>query len=385
MKNLVLLNNIHLQQIAKIALYLGISLYPLYIFDSGSIQPSHFFFLIFSALTLLSFKIYVDKYFVTFLIFLIYSYFVNIFYLYSELINFSTIENLKYIKEVLFLSYNFILTISLLSFLKQQKEFKKISFCIVAAITIIFFSLCYDLYFSQMKFRFTSYFNNPNQLGYFCVCIFSLIYLFYRNNYFPYYLLVIFLFIIILFSILTLSKASYIALLFCVFFSLKPLKSKYSKLIEPIFFLFIFLIFLIFFLQISELSIFKRTVNMFSESDSSLEIRGYKVFFEANPLQAIFGMGIKNIIDIHKFEIHSTFFMVLTNYGLIGFLIFSMLILFWILDIKKAYGVRGLICVCAPCLLYGLTHNGIRFSMFWIMFSISIYLSYEFRKKIRRV
>ena len=85
-------------------------------------------------------------------------------------------------------------------------------------------------------------------------------------------------------------------------------------------------------------------------------------------------MGIKNIIDIHKFEIHSTFFIVLTNYGLIGFLIFSMLILFWILDIKKAYGVRGLICVCAPCLLYGLTHNGIRFSMFWIMFSISIYL-----------
>lgn len=124
---------------------------------------------------------------------------------------------------------------------------------------------------------------------------------------------------------------------------------------------------------------------MFSESDSSLEIRGYKVFFEATPLQAIFGMGIKNIIDIHKFEIHSTFFMVLTNYGLIGFLIFSMLILFWILDIKKAYGVRGLICVCAPSLLYGLTHNGIRFSMFWIMFSISIYLSYEFRKKIRRV
>ena len=44
MKNLVLLNNIHLQQIAKITLYLGISLYPLYIFDSGSIQPSHFFF-----------------------------------------------------------------------------------------------------------------------------------------------------------------------------------------------------------------------------------------------------------------------------------------------------------------------------------------------------
>ena len=120
---------------------------------------------------------------------------------------------------------------------------------------------------------------------------------------------------------------------------------------------------------------------MFSESDSSLEVRGYKVFFEATPLQAIFGMGIKNIIDIHKFEIHSTFFMVLTNYGLIGFLIFSMLILFWILDIKKSLWSERINLCRAPCLLYGLTHNGIRFSMFWIMFSISIYLSYEFSEK----
>ena len=54
----------------------------------------------------------------------------------------------------------------------------------------------------------------------------------------------------------------------------------------------------------------------------------------------------------------------------------------WILDINKTYGLRGLICVCAPSLLYGLTHNGIRFSMFWIMFAVSIHLSNEFKKKI---
>ena len=58
---------------------------------------------------------------------------------------------------------------------------------------------------------------------------------------------------------------------------------------------------------------------MFNESDSSLEIRGYKVFFESNSLQALFGMGIKNIFMIHKYEIHSTFFMILTSFGVIGF------------------------------------------------------------------
>ena len=49
--------------------------------------------------------------------------------------------------------------------------------------------------------------------------------------------------------------------------------------------------------------------------------------------------------------------------------------IFWILDIKNSYGFRAVICVCGPSLLYGLTHNGLRFSMFWIMFAVTIALS----------
>ena len=385
MKNLIIINKIYLEKIAKISLYLAISLYPIYIFDSGSVQPSHFFLIIFSIVTLLNFKIYINRYIVIFLTFLIYCLFVNIFYFYLEFIAFRDILHFKYLKEVLFLGYNFIITVSLLTFFKYHKEFKQIKYCIFIAIAIIFFSFCYDLYFSQIEFRFTSYFNNPNQLGYFSVCIFSIVYLFYRNNYISYSLLVVLLSVIVLFSMLTLSKASYVSLLLCFFFSVKPINFKYSKIIEFIFLLLIILIFMIFYLQIIELSIFKRTLNMFNESDSSLEIRGYKVFFEGNSFQSLFGMGIKNIFNIQKFEIHSTFFMVLTSYGLIGFFIFLTLMTFWILDINKTYGLRGLICVCAPSLLYGLTHNGIRFSMFWIMFAVSIHLSNEFKKKNRKV
>lgn len=385
MKDLVFINKIYLEKITKISLYLAISLYPIYVFDSGSIQPSHFFLLIFSIITLLNFKILIDKYFVTFLIFLIYCLIVNIFYFYSEFIVSRDIVYFKYLKELLFLGYNFIITISLLTFFKHHKEFKKIKYCIFTTILIVSFSIFYDIYFSQLEFRFTSFFNNPNQLGYFSVCIFSIVYLLYRNNYISYYLLIILLSIIVLFSLLTLSKASYVSLLLCIFFALKPFNFKYSKIIELIFLLLIILIFSVFYLQISELNIFNRTLNMFNESDSSLEVRGYKVFLEGNSLQALFGMGIKNIFDIQKFEIHSTFFMVLTSYGLIGFFIFLTLMLFWISDINKTYGLRGLICVCAPSLLYGLTHNGLRFSMFWIMFAITIHLSNEFKKKTRKV
>ena len=120
---------------------------------------------------------------------------------------------------------------------------------------------------------------------------------------------------------------------------------------------------------------------MLTETDSSLEVRGYKVFLNATSLQTLFGMGVKNVISINYYDIHSTYAYIFSSFGLIGLLIFFTLIIFWIIDIKNSYGLRGIICVCAPTLLYGLTHNGIRFSMFWIMFAITISLSKEFIKQ----
>ena len=46
------------------------------------------------------------------------------------------------------------------------------------------------------------------------------------------------------------------------------------------------------------------------------------LFFRGNSLQAIFGMGVKNVFKLHTYEIHSTFGMILTSFGFIGFLIF---------------------------------------------------------------
>ena len=112
-----------------------------------------------------------------------------------------------------------------------------------------------------------------------------------------------------------------------------------------------------------------------------MEVRGYFVYLEANFLESIFGMGPQKIHEIRGYEVHSTFMMILSSYGLIGFLIFSALMLFWVIDIEKTYGLNGVMCICAPTLLYGLTHNGIRFSMFWIIFATSILMSKELIKK----
>ncbi len=374
----------------SLILYFAISFYPIYLFGSGSIQPSHFILFVFSIIVLFKTKIPLDRYFYTFLSFLIYCYFVSIFYLYHDLyiyndinlyISSSKTPTLKYLRELIFLTYNFILTISLLSFFNYQKKYVVIFYGLATAILIILFSLLYGILNGSLAFRFTGYFNNPNQLGYFCVCVFSLTYLLYRNLYIPYYLMIILLSIIILFSVLTLSKASYISLFFCVIFAVKPYNYKYFRLFEIIVVLLMIFTFLLFFQNISEMFFFDRLINMWTEQDSSLRVRGYLIFFEANSLQALFGMGIKNAISIQQYDIHSTLAMIVSSFGFVGFTIFCSLLLFWVLDINKSYGFRGVICVCVPSLLYGLTHNGLRFSMFWIMFAVSIYFSKELIKK----
>ena len=331
MKSFDLIKNNLLNKALNFFLFFGFSLFPIYLFDSGSIQISHFLLLIFSLLVLTILGIPRDKYFYFFGIFLIYVIIVNIFYIYYDLY-FKGDNNLRFLKELLFLIYNFLLTISLISYYYYQRKFNLILYGLITAIGIMLISLLYKYLIGITSFRFTGFFNNPNQLGYYCVCCFSLIYLFYRNLYISYKLMIFFMLIVIFLSILTLSKAAYISLILCFMLAIKPFNYKYSKIVWILFFLIILFLFILFFQQISDTSYYRRIINIASEEDSSLEVRGYLVYFKASFLQSIFGLGPKNVYLIHGYEIHSTFAMILSSYGLVGFLIFSLLMFFgfWI-------------------------------------------------------
>ena len=388
MKNFNLTDHNYLNVFLKIILYFALSLYPIYIFGSGTVQIGHFLLIIFSMVVLIKIGMPKDKYFYTFLIFLIYCFSINIFYFAYDLYIFKDPyryvfipPDLTYLRNILFITFNFVLVISIISYLNYQKKLNIIFYGVLTAILIILFPVIYKFLLGLPFYRYMGFFNNPNQLGYYSICCFSLIYLFYRNSYISYYLMTFLLAVVTLFSILTLSKASYIPLLICIVFALKPYNYKYSKIIDIIILSTIVLAFIILLPTISEMSFFKRITNILNESDTSLSHRGYLVFLEGNSLQAIFGMGVKNVFKLHTYEIHSTFGMILTSFGFIGFLIFFTLMIFWILDIKNSYGFRAVICVCGPSLLYGLTHNGLRFSMFWIMFAVTIALSKNFIKQ----
>ena len=86
----------------------------------------------------------------------------------------------------------------------------------------------------------------------------------------------------------------------------------------------------------------------------------------------LFGLGSQNAREIIGHEVHSTLGSVLNNYGLIGLTLFGTVIFSWAKRIWNAHGFIGLICMVGPPMLYGITHNGTRFTFFWLLFAASL-------------
>src|SRR5690606_15914645 len=74
-------------------------------------------------------------------------------------------------------------------------------------------------------------FNNPNQLGYFSVCLLSLTYLIYRCNYFRYPTAVGLFCVSAFLSVVSLSKAAMVANFIVIFLALKPVRDDKPKTI----------------------------------------------------------------------------------------------------------------------------------------------------------
>src|SRR5690606_30754675 len=83
-------------------------------------------------------------------------------------------------------------------------------------------------------------------------------------------------------------------------------------------------------------------------------------------------LGKQNINDIVGHEVHSTFASVLNDYGLIGFILLASAVVKWARALWRRFGLTGLFCLTAPSLLYGITHNGTRFTIFWLLFASSM-------------
>jgi hypothetical protein len=109
-----------------------------------------------------------------------------------------------------------------------------------------------------------------------------------------------------------------------------------------------------------------RLDNIGKEGDDSWEGRGYDRIWE-NPEYLILGAGEGGVNRFNSLanEIHSTFGTVLFSYGILGFVLF--LLLLWL--IFRPAELRYFVYFVPVC-LYGLTHQGLRFTLLWIFLGL---------------
>ena len=218
--------------------------------------------------------------------------------------------------------------------------------------------------------RAVGFFNNPNQLGYFAVLSFSLVALIRM-------LVVvdkrIYLFIIlcsIFFAILSLSKAAMVSLsvgLLLLAFSHAPLKTVFLIFpsISSVIGLFVLP-------DLQKLNFVARLTNIGKADDDNLSERGTFILFQQaeTVFDYIFGIGVDRAFIAADHEVHSTFFSFLTYYGILGFSLYSSFFGFTVYQLSKLVPFKYVLVVLAPPFLFGLTHNGSRALFFMLLISL---------------
>jgi len=355
----------------RYTLFLGVASSPIYVFPSGSMQPSHMFLATFMLLCIFTKKFNItNKWCLKFIAFVIYIFIIETFYTIVS----SQIDGMV---QFLFFLFNLMLTISLYSYLSNKTidVFINgiIASCGVAIIGLIINGVSLTL--DGDGGRGIGTFNNPNQLGYYAVCLGSVVFFLYLRNYLSYAISSCVILVTLILSISSLSKAAMVAnsLLLCLLFA--PRKVKAKNIVLFLCLTISLLMSLILLYQADQLGNFRfyvRLSSMLHEEDSSLESRGYFVLKDSSLLEIIFGLGLSKTNLLLGHEVHSSFGAVFANYGLVGFFLFFALMFSWCFRLFANYGVIAILGSCMPVILYGLTHNGLRFTMFWLLIGLTI-------------
>ena len=346
--------------------------FPLYIYDSGSLQISHILFFAASALFLTRrsiFKLFRNPN-VFFFLFFAYVTLRQCIFLFET-------NNFEYQIFIFYAVYNWIIYSCFSSVSPQNAKFLYITIFKGLIISVIIASLGVIVYaylnpLNVKGFRTIGTFNNPNQLGYYAVLLLSFVLLFKSakmNLKIQYKIAIQILpFFSFFLSILSLSKAAIITMLLGVAYLTKKnlLISLSIVVIVCLFSLNILPV-----AQLHKLQVVNRLLTIGSQSDDSFEGRGYIGFEELGPLGLFFGTGEGSHLATYGIEIHSTIYNLLVSYGLIGVGLF---IFFYFGLFRRALTNKiDLAISMALPMIYGLTHNGIRSTLFWLLLSM-IYL-----------
>lgn len=363
---------------------------PFYLWENGLPQISDIVLLTVIILYIIKNKLKIGifkgarQYVLLNFIFVFYISFINI--LWSLIFN----GEFSFIKASMFYIFNFMAAIIVVSSHCKYGEriYKLIYFSVLASIVLQFIIFLLSGGFTGN--RAVAYFNNPNQLGYHSLLTLALFLVINERS----SINSTWLFIGILFSFVlclaSLSKAAIISFLGMLLYSilLHIRNWIFAKKINKVYLILIMIITsaFIYYQYNSEVfnssfffeSVKYRLSTIGQSGDDNLSQRGYDRIL-AYPLYLMFGAG-EGMYSRFKstMEIHSTMGNILMSYGLIGILLY-IAILFPPCKKNRWEGLY----IIAFITLYGLVHNGIRNTFFWIIISLIYNDSFMNEQKIK--
>lgn len=227
-------------------------------------------------------------------------------------------------------------------------------------------------------FRVVSFFNNPNQLGYHCLIVLTVLLYCMDSGDLKVSITTIPCVLAMGLIMASGSKAAIFSSIFLIFlYIIFECLVQHSITKTQTLLLISILLLILWLLLFSRSSFFesndilltirRRVHNALSEGDSSLGVgRGYNRIYEMNG-HYIFGMGegaFYRFASLPGIEVHSTYVSLFVSYGVIGAL--GYLALFVMCIWNKDTWCSHLVLL-SGILLYQFTHNGIRNTIVWIL------------------
>jgi hypothetical protein len=295
----------------------------------------------------------------------------------------------KLILPCLYYVYNLIVVLYLAYMCKfYNKDFFRLIFFATSMSVFIQFIAVFASAGSLVGVRQVGFFNNPNQLGYYGLCSLGICLLTRKYADIGWRYLFSLLIAGISLVLFSLSKAAIISSLIVVFGFIFNEKQNKAIVRKKTILFFVFNLFIacscFIFVGTSHNIIKDRatilmnnvTIRLFQigqQEDDSLEGRGYgRIIKYPNLIFGGAGEGLTPAEDPRyedtslATEIHSIFGTVIFSYGFIGLSIFVCL-LYLAIQKNKWVFMLPLLAAC----LYGVTHQGLRFTHFWILITMT--------------
>lgn len=288
---------------------------------------------------------------------------------------------LTFIVSTLYFGFNiafFIMCVNVFSLFKE-KDFNLILIVSFVSLLIQFvlYLFGFDKEVSNDFFgRRHLHFNNPNQLAYFCLLI-STIILLLENKITKFKLLIPVLIamatICVFFSS---SRPAILGMLFLMIYFLFTISK--SMLVSNILLLVLPMIFTLLIQSSSFEKELFRNYSRFERIENNpvkeYNGRGYERILD-HPSYLIYGAGEGNFErfvttqNIELQEIHNTIGSIMFNYGIVGLLFFALFIYNSFRDLSFK-----MIILFLPIFMYNMFHNGVRFSILWMLLAIVLTL-----------